>query len=430
MRRFFVLVAKELRELLTWQTILPLVVIVAMFGLLGNFLGEQADEQAEQVETVIVFDLDESPASKSMINAIESVGYSVEHVEATSAETAGEEMQAALEDANASLGIVVSDGFAEGIETGEQQSIDTYAVVRNLSITAGIGTETLNAVIRAVNDSMSTEVIASVLPDADPEAVKRPVTSNEYVIIGANTAQTSVNEVIGFIMSQTTFIPMVVFAVIIFSAQMIATAIASEKENKTLETMLSMPISRTALVTAKMLAASLVALLSAAVYMIGMRSYMNGIMSMEEGLVTSATDAFAKLGLTLSTSDYLLLGLTLFFAILVALGMAIILGAFAENVKSAQTLLLPMMMLVILPFFMTMFIDLEQASPALRWAVFAIPFSHPLIAAPNLFLGNYAAVWAGIAYEALWFAVLVFIAARIFSSDRILTMKLSLKRKK
>ena len=55
----------------------------------------------------------------------------------------------------------------------------------------------------------------------------------------------------------------------------------------------------------------------------------------------------------------------------------------------------------------------------------AIPFTYPFLAGPNLFLGNEAAVWFGIAYQTLWFGVLVAIAARIFSSDRILTMKLS-----
>jgi ABC-2 type transport system permease protein len=45
-------------------------------------------------------------------------------------------------------------------------------------------------------------------------------------------------------------------------------------------------------------------------------------------------------------------------------------------------------------------------------------------------LGHYPAVLYGILYMAVVFAVLVFLAARIFSTDRVLTMKLRWRKKK
>ena len=51
----------------------------------------------------------------------------------------------------------------------------------------------------------------------------------------------------------TIYIPIVLFVAVIFASQMIATAIATEKENKTLETLLSYPVTRTSIVTSKML---------------------------------------------------------------------------------------------------------------------------------------------------------------------------------
>ena len=41
--------------------------------------------------------------------------------------------------------------------------------------------------------------------------------------------------------------------IIMYSAQMVISAIAMEKQNKTLETLLTVPIPRTSIVTAKML---------------------------------------------------------------------------------------------------------------------------------------------------------------------------------
>jgi ABC-2 type transport system permease protein len=223
---------------------------------------------------------------------------------------------------------------------------------------------------------------------------------------------------------------------VIFASQMIATAVATEKENKTLETLLSYPVSRTSIVTSKMLAAGLVALLVGAAYMFGISQFTAGI---TEGIVgegaadramAASEAAMQQLGLTLSVGDYALLGLTLFGGILVALSISIILGAFAENVKSVQALLTPLMVLMFVPYFLTMFLDLSALPDAARLAIMAIPFTYLFIAGPNLFLGNYGVVWFGIAYQLVWFAVFVTIAARVFSSDRILTMKLSMGRKK
>jgi len=89
------------------------------------------------------------------------------------------------------------------------------------------------------------------------------------------------------------------------------------------------------------------------------------------------------------------------------------------------------MVLLLIPYFLTIFLDLSVLPDVARYAVLAIPFTYPFITGPNLFLGNYGIVWWGIGYQLVWFAVFVTIAARVFSSDRILTMKLSLgKRKK
>jgi len=45
-------------------------------------------------------------------------------------------------------------------------------------------------------------------------------------------------------------------------------------------------------------------------------------------------------------------------------------------------------------------------------------------------LGNYTAVWLGVGYLALWCVGLIYVAGRIFSTDRILTMKLDLRPKR
>jgi ABC-2 type transport system permease protein len=62
--------------------------------------------------------------------------------------------------------------------------------------------------------------------------------------------------------------------------------------------------------------------------------------------------------------------------------------------------------------------------------VYIIPFSHTFLAAPNIFLQNYGIIFIGAAYQFLVFIVLAIVATKIFSSDKILTLKLNFSKKK
>jgi ABC-2 type transport system permease protein len=124
------------------------------------------------------------------------------------------------------------------------------------------------------------------------------------------------------------------------------------------------------------------------------------------------------------------LGISLFFAILCALALATILGVLAEDYRSAQSLILPLMFLVMIPYFLSFFSDPKNLSLPAKIFLYAIPFSHPFLTSQNLMLENYQAVLLGILYMVAVFIVLIIIAARIFSTDRVLTMKLRFRRKR
>jgi ABC-2 type transport system permease protein len=427
MRKFMVLLRKELRELLTRQMLLPFAVTILMFALIGNIMGSQGDENAAQ-RSVIVVDLDRSAASALVITSIEQAGFTADVRQDAEVEKAVAELK--TRDAASRLLVVIPAGFGAKLSVVEQPRLITYSALRNLSVTGSRDLGALKGAIAGVSEAVSAQMLAERVGGTDLEALKTPMSVEEHVIVGEKEALASPDMIGAFISQQTTFIPIVLFIVTIFAAQMVATTIANEKENKTLETLLAVPVARSALVGAKMIAAGAVALLSAGAYMIGMSYYMKGMQAGFGGMELNGGDALASLGLSLSVGDYALLGTTMFFAILVAISIALILGAFAENVRAVQSLLTPLMLMLMLPYFLVLFLDIEAISPRLRLLVYAIPFSHPFMAGPNLFLGNYAMVWAGIAYEIVWFVVFVFLAARIFASDRILTMKLDLGRKK
>jgi len=431
MRRFLVLLKKELAELITPQVILPFVVVILMFGMLGQTMSSLSAEQ-ESTFPIAVADRDGGPLATVVVDALEQSGFEPKLIDDAPDE---DTVTAILDDLDANIVIEIPEGFSASLAAGEPQRIESWTRVRNFSFMGNNDISSFAGAMEAVNSAVASMIAAEAAPDVPAQLLQRPVTADERVVVGDRTAETSAMTVMAFVTQQTTFIPIVLFLVIMFASQMIATAIATEKENKTLETLLSYPVSRASIVSSKMVAAGLIALLAAGAYMLGMQRYMEG---MTQGIGGDAADeamqaseaAMAQLGLTFGPSDYAMLGLTLFAGVLVALAIAIILGAFAEDVKSVGALITPLMVLMLIPYFLTLFLDLSMLPDAARYAVMAIPFTYPFITGPNLFLGNYGIVWFGIAYQMVWFAVFVTIAARVFSSDRILTMKLSLGRKK
>jgi len=424
MRRFFVILKKELKEMVTWQTLVPILLIMVIYSFLGRTINQEQKKQAAP-QPITVVDLDRSQTSELLSGILTKANFKV----TTVTEGVVDDIVRKVASEKGSAVLVIPHGFEAGLQAQHPQKVQTYTIMRNFSMMGIQGTFRMDAALSAMNEYIGDMYIKSGAPGLDPAVVKHAISSQSFITVGATSAEGDPQEIVSLVMQQTMIIPIVLFLVIIMASQMIAASIASEKENKTLETLLSTPVARGALVTAKMMASGIVALVSAAAYMVGMKSYMGSLIGSSTGASATAVQAIQKLGLVLDLRGYILLGLSVFAGIMVALSIAVILGAFAEDLKSVQILIMPLMMVVLLPYLITMFIDINTASPVLKWLIYAIPFSHPFLAAQLIFAHNFTMVIAGIIYQFALFFVLAAVAARIFSTDRILTMKLNTARR-
>jgi len=423
-RKFYILLKKEIRELLTLQIIAPLVLTAVLFIAIGGILGKE-QKKAQAPQEVLLQNLDKGALSQTAANILDSANLKTETIDpSVSLDNA---LNQAREGNKIALLVIPAD-FENKLLAPDQKSIEVYTIIRGFSITSG---QKYNAVVSAVelmNRGISNILLAKNLPTVNPDLIKSPVRVNDFLVVGGKKANINPALVMGFVTQQTMFIPIILFFVIVFASQMIATAIATEKENKTLETLLTTPVDRRLIVISKMTAAGIVALLASLIYLYGFRSYMQGITGGQ--VISAVVEAIKALGLTFTPLGYVLLGISLFVGILAALSIALILGAFAEDIKSVAGLTAPLMVLVAIPYFLTLFLDVNSLSPILRYITYAIPFSHIFLAAPNIFLGNYLAVVWGILYQLVFFLVFAMLAAKIFSTDLIMTLKLNFGKKK
>ena len=126
----------------------------------------------------------------------------------------------------------------------------------------------------------------------------------------------------------------------------------------------------------------------------------------------------------------MLIGIQLFLTILSALAVSLVLGALAGDIKQAQSTIMPLMFALLLPYMVTLFMDVSQLAVPLRILMYLIPFTHTFIAPGNLIFDNYPLLFGGMIYQVVFLAVAMTLAVKVFSSDKIFTMKLNFGQKK
>jgi len=225
-------------------------------------------------------------------------------------------------------------------------------------------------------------------------------------------------------MSQSFAFPMVIMLLLISAMQMAATSVAIEKEEKTLETLLTLPVGRLSILAGKLGGSVVVAAAGAIAALIGVNYYTSSIF---RSVPIESLDMEA-LGFALSPTAYVLLGVTMFVTIISALALAICLSVFSENVRSAQAVVSFMIIPVIVPSLILMFADIEILPLAVQAIMYILPYTHSIIASKAAFMGDYFIMLRSIAYISLFTIVILYIAARIFTTEKIVTARISFKK--
>lgn len=398
---------KEVKELLTPAAIIPVVVMAVLFAALGGMIGG-AQQEASKAPVIGLIDMDGGNYShvvSSYISANSEITYN------------GTDVDVGLETVRTAEGpavIVIEEDFTSNISSGVPGTIRVYWIMAGAGIMDSVSSSIVDAILSGAGQMLSAKMIEEGA-STNSSLIMAPMVKSETTYFKQMTMDDiSPSTVASVLSSQSFLIPLVVMLVILMSGSSIIGSMGMEKENKTLETLLTMPVKRRDIVLGKLAGAAVVGLLMAIVYMAGMGYYMGSLQGQ------SAID-MTRFGLVLDPLDYLLVGLSLFLAVLGALALCMLLGAFARDFKSSQTLTMPITFLALVPFFIMMMKDFSTLPPLGQVVIFLIPFSHPMMVMNNLMFNDYWLVIAGIAYEALFAAVTVGLSVWLFKKDMLIT---------
>jgi ABC-2 type transport system permease protein len=400
-------VIKEIKELVRDPKILVGMIIVPliMFPLMGFAVqtSRQSAEESLRVLPIAIADLDNSISSKNLTDYLKSQpNLNITWLAVSNREEAFDYMR----NSSAMVLIVIPHGFDANISIGEKGMLEVFSVFTGGSMTEQIGSQLVNGYLTTYN------------------SLSEPFVAKQYSIVKGQPAYVDPQVLFGFAFSQIFIMPFTILMLLIFAMQLAATSVAMEKEEKTLETLLTAPISRFTILAGKLTGSVVVALIGAAAYLAGFTYYFNSF-SFTSNAGTSVD--LAALGLTPSLLGYVLIGASLFVSLLSALALAVVLSAFADDVRGAQSLTGFLYVLFILPMFFMMFSDLNALPLPLRIVLLAIPYTHPMLATKAVITGDYLLAGLGIVYVGAFTVVVLYVAARMFATEKILTMKLKFR---
>ncbi len=402
------IIRKEVKELLTPATFVPIIVMALIFGSMGNMIGG-ATEEAKKLPSIGVINEDRGQFS-SIVN--ETVYSMAKVVYNSTSENIEEGVNAVKEKGGTAL-IIIPSNFSINIANNQSGEIEIYWIMKGAGIMDSISSGVVESILHELNTKISEELIEK--GNINATFALSPTTRNETTIFkGKEMNGISPGTISAILSSQSTAVPIIIMIIIMMAGGMVISSMGMEKENKTLETLLTLPVKRSSIVAGKITGSAIVGLLMAVIYMIGFRYYLSSF-------EVSGNINLADYGLTLNVWDYVLVGISLFLALTAALSMCMVLGTFAKNYKSAQTLTVPVSILALIPMFLIMFKDFSTLPLSLKVVLFAIPFSHPMMAVRALLFGDYMLVISGIAYAAVFSFAMIAIAVWIFKTDKLLT---------
>lgn len=422
------LLKKELSELLSKQMLIGLAVSFLVMVVIGLAMSMALSSELSSSGTVRIIDSDRTDFTARIVSSLEEKGYTVE----TGTDF---EQEAAEHDWTEAVGFPA--GMTEALlEQHQSTTLTSFSVLRSTStmtLTMSSATST-DAASQAIRELLYTELLSE-----DQAFLSDPIDLAPITYANGRSAEADPATIVSTVAMFDTFMPLVLFLLVVLTSQTIIGAIAAEKTDKTLEALLSAPVPRSKIIGAKMLAALIVAVIYAATYALGFIIAMLATVgsaadSMDVGSaftsLVSARQAVQTLGLEIPFWGWCGVALQLLLTLGIALTASIILGGLVEDAKGSQTASMPILLCTMFPYILTMVSDIRSMETGTRMLLYAVPFTHTFIATGCLRFHDYLTFWGGAAYQAVFLAGMAFFALRLFSSDMLFVHSGRRRRKK
>ncbi len=409
------LIKKEVKETfrnpryLIFTILFPLILFPAI-GYLYSFSFQTLQERVSTA-TVLIIDFDRDVLSNAFINFLNQT-LGIRTIIGTS-----------LEDINKSTylaAIVIPEDFTEKLENQESANVTIYSRLGSLSFTSMGIARFGEGLIRQFENFLRENILSE--KGLDPTFINNMIIARGYVYVeewGKLVTEDQLNRMA----FQVYFVPWLIFGLIVSILQVSAAMLSEEKEYKTLETLLTLPIDRKVLAFEKIVGSMIVSLAATFSYAIGFFIY-----------ILFGADVFlASVGAFEFTLDYTTIALLLilfFLTTLITGGLGLIVSLFTQDTKTAESLTGGISMPILFLVLMGSFVDINTLPYYFTLIYYSLPYPYLMKSFEYLLVGRIDMFLVGITVNIIWLSVVLVILAKMFDSERLLTMKVSFGRKK
>ena len=366
-----------------------------MIFVLYNFMGDAINNMVT-VDDNYVYQIESTNMPEGIKTMMDSAGIAskITDIDAGSAEKAKEKIS--NDESGLDLYLVFPENFESDVATYDSTSGNKAPQVEVYYNSASTESQAVYGMFIEMMDSYEAAMTNKFDINAD-ESVK-------YDLASENDAAASVF---------SAMLPMLLL-MFVFSACMAVgpESISGEKERGTIATMLVTPAKRSHIALGKIMALSIIALLS------GLSSTIGTMLSLPKIANVGESDIKTNV---YGVSDYLLLTVVILAAVLLIVTLISIISAFAKSTKEANTYITPLMIVVMLVGLSGMFIDGTKT----ELYYYVIPIYNSVQAMTGIFSldimpsGMIVSVISNIIYTGIG----VFVLTRMFNNEKIMFNK-------
>ncbi len=411
-----VLVSKELKELIREpQVIIVMVILPAlMYGIMGVVMKASLEVAAEQVQRtemkMAIIDNDGGVYARLFKTLLERLGEPPANISRT-------HIVIVNDPAVAEVVIVLPKGFTDNLSKLEPVTVVVKARVSDISVVGMAPLTITQSIVEQIGSMLASLIISEKGVNVSARFLHQPIDAKTYVVFrGVELAGGEAN-MLASSMFMLVFGPLIVVG---YAASISAASMGAEREEKTLEVLLSLPVKRSDIVVAKLFASTILALLGSLSVTIGLAYFMYSMAlpSIEVGSV--AASAVAKVFRTIDPTGFVFVGASLVTTILLAGVVGLAAGALTQSIRGAQSVAGVVFFVVFIAAFPMMFIQLPtQPGQILVFA--AVPFAAPVVVLKAVLVGNITVALYAVAFSLAYLAVSILVLARMLSSEIVIT---------
>lgn len=379
------LVLKEVKDLLRDpRIIIPFILSAAIMPVVGFMIFSAMQIAARQVmveaRTIAVLDLDRSATSLELVEWLSRSGaYTVKLLNVSLEANYSVLVREAFK-LDVSTLVIVERGFEKGLFSESRPKVHIISLVKEFGIFSAAGGM---AIVGTLKDFAARKLVEG--RGLDYQIVRDPLRVEETTYIAPKEIFLEDPSLLVAASMASLLIPLILISVALVVMQMAATSMAVENEERTLETLLTLPVSNYEVLISKLFGMFVVSMIGTVFEVAGMAVYFFLLIQLPAQLAQTPgqTSSAFQLPLFVNPSDLAYITLSLLLALFFAAALGLVVGALSRDVRIANTIVGPLSMLFYLPGMFIVFVPSKALGDLGALLLYTMPVTQPVIAAKD-----------------------------------------------